>query len=53
MVAGFWGTIGLAFDLTGAIALATLAIWLWPRLDRFGNAGVWIVSALFITAARP
>ena len=51
MVAGFWGTIGLAFDLTGAIALATLAIWLWPRLDRFGNAGVWIVSALFITAA--
>ncbi|KHK91219.1 XrtA/PEP-CTERM system histidine kinase PrsK [Novosphingobium malaysiense] len=50
-IVGIWGTVGMALDLTGAIALATLAIWLWSRLDRFGNAGGWIVAALFVTAA--
>ncbi|MEJ2409733.1 MAG: PEP-CTERM system histidine kinase PrsK [Novosphingobium sp.] len=48
--ASIWVTVGVAFDLTGAIALASLAIWLWPRRERFGNAGAAIPAALFITA---
>ncbi|WP_243990798.1 XrtA/PEP-CTERM system histidine kinase PrsK [Novosphingobium album (ex Hu et al. 2023)] len=47
---GLWGAVGVAFDLTGAIALATLAIWLWPRRERFGSAGGVIPAALFVTA---
>lgn len=48
--AGIWSTVGVAFDLTGAIALASFAIWLWPRRGRFGNAGPLIPGALFVTA---
>lgn len=47
---GFWTTSGIVLDLTGAIALASLAIWLWPRRERFGNAGAAITLALFLTA---
>lgn len=47
---GIWTTLGVSLDLTGAIALASLAIWLWPRRDRFGNAGAAILAALFVTA---
>ncbi|SFF84115.1 putative PEP-CTERM system histidine kinase [Novosphingobium sp. CF614] len=48
--AGLWITIGVMFDLTGAIALASLAIWLWPRRARFDGAGAAILVALFVTA---
>lgn len=47
---GLWTTTGVALDVTAAIALASLAIWLWTRRDRFGNAGGAIVAALFATA---
>lgn len=47
---GFWALLGVALDLTGAIALASLAIWLWPRRERFGSAGAVIVLALLLTA---
>ncbi|KMS59193.1 histidine kinase [Novosphingobium barchaimii LL02] len=53
MIAGpsaVWTTIGVAFDLTGAIALASVAIWLATRRDRFGRAGTAVVIALFLTA---
>lgn len=49
-LSGVWMVLGLALDLTGAIALASLAIWLWPRRDRFGSAGPAIVLALSLTA---
>lgn len=45
-----WTTIGVALDLTGAIALASVAIWLTTRRDRFGTAGTAMVVALFLTA---
>jgi putative PEP-CTERM system histidine kinase len=45
-----WTTIGFALDVTGAIALASVAIWLLPRRDRFGTAGTAVVAALLLTA---
>lgn len=50
MGANLWALLGLGLDLGGAIAVATLAIWLMPRRDRFGNVGGPIVVALFLTA---
>lgn len=47
---GYWTTLGVALDLTGAIALVSLAIWIWPRRDCFGGAGAAVVAALFLTA---
>lgn len=48
--AGFWNTLGVALDLTGAIALASVAIWLWPRRGRLGEVGTTTVVALGMTA---
>ncbi|MPS69521.1 MAG: PEP-CTERM system histidine kinase PrsK [Novosphingobium sp.] len=45
-----WTTVGVIFDLTGAIAVASLALWLWPRRDRFAGAGTAVCVALFVTA---
>lgn len=45
-----WALLGLGLDLAGALATATLAIWLWPRRDRFGTVGGAIVVALVLTA---
>lgn len=47
---GIWATIGVGLDLTGAIALASLAIWLIPRRDRFGSAGTAVLFSLLLTA---
>ncbi|AIT81752.1 XrtA/PEP-CTERM system histidine kinase PrsK [Novosphingobium pentaromativorans] len=47
----FWPLLGIGLDLSGAIAVASLAIWLWPRRERFGNVGGPVVVALFLTAA--
>lgn len=46
----YWTTLGFALDLTGAIALVSLAIWLWPRRARFASAGAAVVPALMVTA---
>lgn len=46
----FWSKLGVALDLTGAIALASLALWLWPRRSRFGDVGSGILCALTVTA---
>lgn len=48
---GVWDTVGLSLDLAAAIALATLAIWLWPRRARFGGASRAVLAALLLTAA--
>ena len=45
-----WSTVGVGFDLTGALALACVAVWLLPRRERFGSAGTALVAALFFTA---
>lgn len=45
-----WTTAAVSFDLTGAIALASAALWLIPRRERFGSAGGAAVGALFLTA---
>ncbi|AOR76255.1 multi-sensor signal transduction histidine kinase [Sphingomonas sp. LH128] len=45
-----WATMGVGLDLTGAIALASIAIWLFSRRDRFGAAGTAMVVALLFTA---
>ncbi|MEE4450180.1 XrtA/PEP-CTERM system histidine kinase PrsK [Novosphingobium resinovorum] len=47
---GLWATLGVGLDLTGAIALASVAIWLFPRRERFGAAGTAMVAALLFTA---
>lgn len=47
---GIWATLGMAFDLMAAIAVASLAIWLWPRRERLGTAGVPVLAGLFLTA---
>jgi putative PEP-CTERM system histidine kinase len=49
-VSSIWTALGSALDLTAAIALVTLAIWLWPRRSRFGEAGAATVVAVVITA---
>ena len=46
----YWTSLGFAVDLIGAIALVSLAIWLWPRRDRFGSARRAVVPALIMTA---
>ncbi|MDF2638439.1 MAG: prsK [Novosphingobium lindaniclasticum] len=48
---GVWAMAGVAFDLTGAIATASLALWLWPRRQRLAGAGAPVVVALVVTAA--
>ncbi|MYL98051.1 PEP-CTERM system histidine kinase PrsK [Novosphingobium sp. FGD1] len=48
--AAVWTTVGVGLDLSGAIALATVAMWLLPRRERFGTAGGAVVIALFVTA---
>ncbi|PNU05163.1 histidine kinase [Novosphingobium guangzhouense] len=48
--AAVWSTIGVGLDVTGAIALASVAMWLVPRRDRFGSAGTAMVCALLLTA---
>jgi putative PEP-CTERM system histidine kinase len=45
-----WIVLGTGLDLTAAIAVVSLAIWLWPRRDRFGSAGAAVILALFLTA---
>ncbi|GGC00076.1 histidine kinase [Novosphingobium endophyticum] len=45
-----WALFSIGLDLTAAIAVVSLAIWLWPRRDRFGSAGGVIVAALLLTA---
>ena len=45
-----WALFSIGLDLTAAIAVVSLAIWLWPRRDRFGSAGGAIVAALLLTA---
>ena len=45
-----WSTIEIALDLTSAIAIASLAIWLWPRRARFRDAGSAVLAALLLTA---
>lgn len=45
-----WRTIGIVLDLAGAIAVASLALWLWPRRARFDAAGTGVVAALLFTA---
>jgi len=48
-VSAVWPLVGIALDFTGAIAVAALAIWLWPRRDRFPDAGAAVVAALALT----
>ncbi|MCJ2181687.1 PEP-CTERM system histidine kinase PrsK [Novosphingobium sp. 1949] len=51
--AGFldlWTTVGVAFDLTGAIAAASAGLWLWPRRARLGRTGAMVLAALFVTS---
>lgn len=48
--ADFWILLGLGLNLAAAIAVASLAIWLLPHRERYGNAGSAIVAALFLTA---
>jgi len=45
-----WHTLGVALDFTGAIALAAVAIWLWPRRQRFAGAGTAMCVALVVTS---
>jgi putative PEP-CTERM system histidine kinase len=49
-IAPVTAVLALAFDFSGAIALATLAIWLWPRRGRMGNCGTPMVVALLLTS---
>jgi putative PEP-CTERM system histidine kinase len=46
-----WPTLGIALDLTAAIAVASLAIWLWPRRHRLGSVGAPMLAGLYLTAA--
>ena len=48
---GLWSTVGLAFDLTAAISAVALALWLWPRRERFGIVGPSILVSLLLTSA--
>lgn len=45
----FWQLAGLTLHLSGAVAAATVTIWLWSRRDRFGSAGTLVVLALLST----
>lgn len=45
-----WQVLGLALHMAGAIAAATVAIWLLGRRNRFGPAGTAVVCALVLTA---
>ncbi len=45
-----WQYIGLFLHLTGAVAAATIGIWLWRKRERFGAAGALVVVALLATA---
>lgn len=45
-----WALMSFGFELAGAIAVASLAIWLWPRRQRFDGAGTAVVVALVLTA---
>lgn len=45
-----WTSVSIGFELIGAIAAATLAIWLWPRRQRFEGAGTAVVVAQVLTA---
>jgi putative PEP-CTERM system histidine kinase len=45
-----WLFAGYGLHLGGAIAATTAGVWVAGRRDRFGNAGVAIVIALFLTA---
>lgn len=47
---GLAATVGIAFDLTGAIATAAVALSLWPRRERLGTAGSAVLLALFLTS---
>ena len=47
---GLWVSVGVALHLTGAIACAAVAIWLFPRKRRFGAANDAIVAALLASA---
>lgn len=49
-LATVWTTVGVVLDLTGAIALASAALWLWPRRARLGTAGSAVAGALMLTA---
>ncbi|KQM19315.1 XrtA/PEP-CTERM system histidine kinase PrsK [Novosphingobium sp. Leaf2] len=50
MAVGTWTTVGIGLDLTGALALASVAVWLLPRRERFGTAGGAMIAALLLTA---
>ncbi|MFC0204943.1 XrtA/PEP-CTERM system histidine kinase PrsK [Novosphingobium soli] len=45
-----WTTLAVGLGVTGAIALASVAIWLAPRRARFGGAGTAVIVALALTA---
>ncbi|WP_395332891.1 XrtA/PEP-CTERM system histidine kinase PrsK [Novosphingobium sp. BL-8H] len=45
-----WTSVGSALNLAGAIAVASLGFWLWPRRVRFGKAGIPVMVALLLTA---
>lgn len=45
-----WHLIALSLHLAGAIAAATVAIWVAGKRERFGAAGVPVVVALTLTA---
>ena len=47
---GFWQHIGAGLDVTAALALVSLAIWLWPRRIRFDGYGAAVVAAILLTA---
>jgi hypothetical protein len=43
---GLWATIASATHVAGACAAVTVAVLLWNRRDRFGQAGEAIIAAL-------
>lgn len=49
-VAMFWASVATALNLAGAIAVASLGFWLWPRRARFASAGPAMLVALLLTA---
>ena len=49
-LAGFWTSLGAGLHLTGAIACAAVAIWLFPHRSRFAQATQTMVVALAATA---
>jgi len=49
-LASLWDAGGMAGHVVGAVASTAVAVWLYPRRDRFGAAGGAVVAALLATA---